>query len=577
MSNKLHNKEELHNINPVVDIEHKQYKIMNCWIMLNGTLNEYYKENGSNLGDLFLDYISNNGFGSIPIKLVVNGTNGWHLLHFDEQFPICKGIKYNNEIQKQELICYIIMYCYNNITYPCIQQIRQTLNKIIINDNDENNNKLLLLNKEKLQLMYKQQECKQLVKELNDNELKLMKKLQIIREKKQKLQKIMLQNENILKRKQRGKLLLLWKSPLITLQMFSDLIRTLPLIHKRQIWNRYSTRHCIYINKILPMLHSVMELCIRKNGIHVTPPMIDDTTKILTPFVSIITQRIKYPNGIIKYEFDNKLHEWILQSVNNVNNNAIQNINIPKPNMDNNGFLCRAFSIDIEKQSCKTKCSDTQIEEINQHLVSQVNVIIDDIDGFGSNDDYKIFYCRAENTYRCILLEEQYSIINKDIAANRIKNNMMFTEYKQQIQQTQIFCAKMDELLKVNINAYIGCSDFFINILLVQHRYKLLHLDEMKINAQNRRHKLECQRILEAMKRLHSVTPAMYMSVMVDVLSRFQSNNIQALQKNNDAVYELLHLRKDKLTTIELRCKQLTDKIAYEKRKNVSIQCSVSD
>eukprot|EP01084_Bolivina_argentea_P078346 142140_1 len=111
---------------------------------------------------------------------------------------------------------------------------------------------------------------------------------------------------------------ILYESPRITIQMLSEFIERMPNKHKEKIWSKHSTKQSIFIvkDKILHILYTYLRLLIRSKDKTYTPPLIEDTERILAPLVDIIKQNTENVNGMNIDEFKNEIHFWILEAVN---------------------------------------------------------------------------------------------------------------------------------------------------------------------------------------------------------------------------------------------------------------------
>ena len=93
---------------------------------------------------------------------------------------------------------------------------------------------------------------------------------------------------------------LLWKEPLVTIQMVAEFIDRLPKQHKEKIWMRHrdDKGDLISSDKIINCLHSFVALCIKIKDRKAEAPARSDIVNKLIPFSELIQQRIKNSNGI---------------------------------------------------------------------------------------------------------------------------------------------------------------------------------------------------------------------------------------------------------------------------------------
>eukprot|EP01084_Bolivina_argentea_P001302 2405_1 len=108
---------------------------------------------------------------------------------------------------------------------------------------------------------------------------------------------------------------LLFQSPIITIQMFSEFICRLPVKHKESVWNQYAIGQYIPKKSIFPMLRVFVSLLIRIKDRTEVKPSLEEFKITMYPFVCAIKQKIKNENGMSSDEFYNQLQFWLLEHV----------------------------------------------------------------------------------------------------------------------------------------------------------------------------------------------------------------------------------------------------------------------
>ena len=100
--------------------------------------------------------------------------------------------------------------------------------------------------------------------------------------------------------------------------MISEFLQRIPLEYKQIIWIKHAKGQYLEKNKILNLLYSIIELCVKiKNVNHVIPSLSDIKDK-LVPFAQVIEDKMDKSNGINLDEFNNKISVWILEPVSGI-------------------------------------------------------------------------------------------------------------------------------------------------------------------------------------------------------------------------------------------------------------------